>query len=496
MQKITPEEIQKKIESLPENLRLAILISDIDKKVNTIGRENGLNVNQNTELLSKTHLVMLGFIHLDKFEDSVKEISEIPPQVVNNIVKDIGEQILKDIKDDLIALAEKPNELKSIPVETVLSVENQQDLSESANSLDGSGADWDKKNDEVLKSAGIEIRPLILNDEIQNTEHTKDKKEVEAKSEREIKNNEEIIKIAFENLEKKIPTPEEVRVPILDIKNEEIKKEKTPALNAFSIPARNATQNVAGGANAGGEPKEIPAPQMLPEFQKIKELEEIYIPIINLELKKMEEFKEISAPPVPLELKEAKEPRETTTPPVPIKIDAKKESEAINKEEKSLIFENKKEKPAPIRKTDSKLKLIVKNVINFYEAKAKNISPTSIPVYYTIKSNQKNKEEEIINSKNPENMKQAIVIEIVEIQNKMKIMKDRISEIIKEKDKLEKEKKELHTTEQDSAQISDINTNLSELYEEEKTIQKLRELDLPKEYLELLEKLDKLTVRA
>jgi hypothetical protein len=227
----------------------------------------------------------------------------------------------------------------------------------------------------------------------------------------------------------------------------------------------------------------------------MKEFEEIYAPIINLELKKMEELKEISAPVVPLELEEGKEPEEIPAPYVPIEIDTKKETEKISKENISLISENKKEKTVPKEKISSKLKLVVKNIIDFYEAKTKNTSSSSIPIFYTIKSNQQNKEEEISDPKNPEKEKQVIVTEIVEIQNKMKIMKDRISEIMKEKDKLEKEKKELNTTEQDSAHISDIDKNLSELYEEEKIIQKLRELDLPKEYLELLEKLDKLTVR-
>ncbi|MEK7572747.1 MAG: hypothetical protein AAB493_02755 [Patescibacteria group bacterium] len=214
MQEITLEEIQKKFGSLPENLRLAILVSDADKKINTIGRENGLNVNQNTELLFKTHLVMLGFIHPDKLEDFIKEITDIPLQVVKSVAKDIDEQILKDIRDDLIALAEKPKE-----------------ESEPASPLDGSGAGWDKKSDEILKSAGIEIKPLVLNNEVKNkTRGT------------EIRGNEEIMKIAFENIKSEVPTPEGVRVPVLE---------------------------------------EISAPPALPELKKIKEPEEISAPDIH-----------------------------------------------------------------------------------------------------------------------------------------------------------------------------------------------------------------------
>jgi len=231
MQEITLEEIQKKFESLPENLRLAILVSDADKKINTIGRENGLNINQNTELLLKTHLTMFGFISLEKFKDSVKEINKMPSQVVESIVKDINEQILKDIRDDLIALSEKPKEVEPISTETTLNIENQRVSSEPASPFDGSGTSWNKKNDEILKSAGIEIKPLVPDNEVENkTRGT------------EIRGNEEIIKIAFENLKSEVPTPEGVRVLV---------------------------------------PEEISAPPVLPELKKIKELEEISAPDIH-----------------------------------------------------------------------------------------------------------------------------------------------------------------------------------------------------------------------
>lgn len=128
MEEKTLEEIQNKFDSLPEHLRLAIIVINIGEKIHTIGRENGLNIKQINELLLKTQGVVFGFVHPDKLEDSIKEIPDIPPQSVKSIERDINEQILKDIKYELIELAEKEIEKEE-----------------------------HKKNTEILKSAGIEI---------------------------------------------------------------------------------------------------------------------------------------------------------------------------------------------------------------------------------------------------------------------------------------------------------------------------------------------------
>jgi len=135
MEEKTLEEIQNKFNSLPKDLRLNIAIIDVNQKINTIGRENGLSVRQISRLLLKTQSVMFGFVHPDKLEDSIKEIPEIPLQSVKGIERDVNEQILKDIKYQLIELIEKEKAIEE-----------------------------HKKDTEILKSAGIEIHnhtPLI-----------------------------------------------------------------------------------------------------------------------------------------------------------------------------------------------------------------------------------------------------------------------------------------------------------------------------------------------
>jgi len=124
MTEVTLEEIQKKFESLPEDLKWAIMAANVDEKITQIGQENGLNVVQMGQLSLETHMVMFGFTHPDKFEASVKGSLQLPDDKNKKIVNEINEKILKDIRENLMSL-----------------YKNQEE----------------KKDDEILNSAGIEI---------------------------------------------------------------------------------------------------------------------------------------------------------------------------------------------------------------------------------------------------------------------------------------------------------------------------------------------------
>ena len=123
---ITLEEIQKKFEGLPEDLRWAIMAANADDKIIQIGQENGLNVEQMGQLSLETHMVMFGFTHPDKFEESVKASMQLPDEKNKKIINEINEKILKDIREKLMSLYQKENE---------------------------------KKEDEIMSGAGIEIMP-------------------------------------------------------------------------------------------------------------------------------------------------------------------------------------------------------------------------------------------------------------------------------------------------------------------------------------------------
>ena len=124
MIEVTLEEIQKKFESLPEDLRWAIMAANVDEKITQIGKDNNLTVEQMGQLSLETHMVMFGFTHPDKFEASVKASLQLPDEKNKTIVNKINETILKDIREKLMSLYGKQEE---------------------------------KNNDEILNKAGIEI---------------------------------------------------------------------------------------------------------------------------------------------------------------------------------------------------------------------------------------------------------------------------------------------------------------------------------------------------
>jgi len=130
MTEVTLEEIQKKFEGLPEDLRWAIMAANVDEKITQIGKDNNLTVEQMGQLSLETHMVMFGFVHPDQFEASVKGSLQLPDDKNKKIVNEINEKILKDIREKLMSLYGKQEE---------------------------------KKEDEILNNAGIEINKEPVN---------------------------------------------------------------------------------------------------------------------------------------------------------------------------------------------------------------------------------------------------------------------------------------------------------------------------------------------
>ncbi|MFZ3011600.1 MAG: hypothetical protein WA060_01200 [Minisyncoccia bacterium] len=126
---ISLEEIQKKFESLPEDLKWSIMAANVDDNIIEIGQKENLNVEQMGQLSLETHMVMFGFTHPDKFEESVRNSLKLPEEKIHTIVNDVNEKILKEIREKLI---------------------------------DSSKIKEEENDTEILKSAGIEIVPEKL----------------------------------------------------------------------------------------------------------------------------------------------------------------------------------------------------------------------------------------------------------------------------------------------------------------------------------------------
>jgi hypothetical protein len=104
---ITLEEIKNKFEKLPEDLRWAIIASNIDENITSIGQKHGLNIEELGQLSLETHMVVLGYTHPDKLEESIKNSLGFPNEKNKELVREINEKILKDIREKLMSLNKK-----------------------------------------------------------------------------------------------------------------------------------------------------------------------------------------------------------------------------------------------------------------------------------------------------------------------------------------------------------------------------------------------------
>lgn len=136
---ITLEEIQKKFESLPEDLKWAIMAAKVDDNIIEIGQAQNLNVEQMGQLSLETHMVMFGFTHPDKFEESIKGSLNLSDEKTRAIVNAVNEKILKGIRE-----AMKSSQVVEENTEEEVPVPEAED---------------EEKNTQVLSEHGIEILP-------------------------------------------------------------------------------------------------------------------------------------------------------------------------------------------------------------------------------------------------------------------------------------------------------------------------------------------------
>ena len=128
---VTINEIKRKFDELPEELRWAIVESNVDQKIVDIGQEHDLNVAQMGQLSLETQMVMYGFLHPEKFEDSLNASLGVPAQKVRNIVEAVNSRVLKKLREKIMNLhGSRPvQEEKPLPQEEP-EIEEGQELGE------------------------------------------------------------------------------------------------------------------------------------------------------------------------------------------------------------------------------------------------------------------------------------------------------------------------------------------------------------------------------
>jgi len=103
------EQLNKKFDLLPEDIQSAISSSDVDQKIQNIGRQHNLHIDKMGELSDETGLVMLGFTHPSNFIKNIKGRVGVDENMAREITKEINEQIFKPIKNSLMKVHETEN---------------------------------------------------------------------------------------------------------------------------------------------------------------------------------------------------------------------------------------------------------------------------------------------------------------------------------------------------------------------------------------------------
>ena len=173
---ITLEEIQKKFESLPEDLKWAVMAANVDENIIDIGQAQGLNVEQMGQLSLETHMVMFGFTNPDKFEESVKNRMNLGDEKTRAVVKAVNEKILKEIREKAIGSSTKEPTKMEMPAEMNTSDSDTQILDSAGIQLVNEPTSLNSASEEKLKKDMHGILAQKLSAPVQipmvRTEHT------------------------------------------------------------------------------------------------------------------------------------------------------------------------------------------------------------------------------------------------------------------------------------------------------------------------------------
>ena len=97
------EEIKKSIaerfNNLQPEIQDAIMSSNYEKNLYEIAQKHKLNVEQLGELELNTTLVLLGQTHPDEYADELEEDLKLPKEKIGEIVTDVNERIMKNIRE-------------------------------------------------------------------------------------------------------------------------------------------------------------------------------------------------------------------------------------------------------------------------------------------------------------------------------------------------------------------------------------------------------------
>jgi len=109
------ESIDKKLESLPEDIREAISSTDVPRKIQSIMQKYSIHLDAALDIETEVSLVMLGLQNPADFIRNLRENAGLSPEDARNVATDINDTIFKPIRNSLVGIQPKPEEGKLTP---------------------------------------------------------------------------------------------------------------------------------------------------------------------------------------------------------------------------------------------------------------------------------------------------------------------------------------------------------------------------------------------
>jgi len=94
-------QIEERLGELPEDVRLAILSSDFEKKVHEVGKVHGLHIDQIEALGDETMLVMLGFSATQAFADNIQNSARVSRDEAHKMAAEVSDQVFLPIRESM-----------------------------------------------------------------------------------------------------------------------------------------------------------------------------------------------------------------------------------------------------------------------------------------------------------------------------------------------------------------------------------------------------------
>lgn len=99
---LTKEEISERFESLPQNLKDAILSASVSSEVERIGQINHLNEDKIARLALIVGRVFMGFIDTDDSTKEIKDYVDVPVEIASSLARELNRKIFNYYESDIV----------------------------------------------------------------------------------------------------------------------------------------------------------------------------------------------------------------------------------------------------------------------------------------------------------------------------------------------------------------------------------------------------------